>query len=143
MAYDIESNTWIHLEPTGTAPEAMNTNGAFYDYDPRLDIVVIDSNAGKNSRHLHLRSKTNSCADPLSFPADGPKFNFAANTCYDRELNAYFCHRRRRQLRQRRRVGLSVQETRLTLQSAGRSARGVACQPLGNGSRDSFTRGMT
>ena len=26
------------------------------------------------------------------FPADGPKFQFAANTSCDRELNAYFCH---------------------------------------------------
>ena len=36
--------------------------------------------------------KTNSWADPLPFPADGPKFQYAANTFYDRESNAYFCH---------------------------------------------------
>ena len=36
--------------------------------------------------------KSNSWADPIPFPADGPKFPFAANTFFDQELNAYFCH---------------------------------------------------
>ena len=35
---------------------------------------------------------TNSWADPIPFPADVPEFRFAANTCFDPELNAYFCH---------------------------------------------------
>jgi len=47
---------------------------------------------GQDNGDLVYDPKTNSWADPLPFPADGPKFGFAANTCYDRELNAYFCH---------------------------------------------------
>ena len=92
MAYDIESNTWIELEPKGNAPEAMNTNGAFYEYDPRLDIVVVIQMRGKTPGVFTYNPQTNSWAAPLSFPADGPKFSFAGNTCFDRELNAYFCH---------------------------------------------------
>ena len=30
--------------------------------------------------------------DPIPFPADGPKFQFAANTFFDRELNVQLCH---------------------------------------------------
>ncbi len=36
--------------------------------------------------------QTNSWEAPLPFPADAPKFDFAANTCFDPELNAYFLH---------------------------------------------------
>jgi len=35
---------------------------------------------------------TNSWADPIPFSATGPTFRFAANTFFDRELNAFFCH---------------------------------------------------
>jgi len=92
MAYDIEANTWSHLKPTGTAPAAANTNAAFYEYDARLDVVVAMYFSGKATGIYVYDPKTNSWADPLPFPADGPRFQFAANTCYDRESNAYFCH---------------------------------------------------
>jgi hypothetical protein len=92
MAYDIQSNTWIELGPTGTPPEPMNTNGAFYNYDPALDVVVAIQMRGNTAGVFTYNPKTNSWTAPLPFPADGPKFNFAANTCYDPELNAYFCH---------------------------------------------------
>jgi hypothetical protein len=92
MAYDIESNTWSHLKPKGDGPEAMSTNGAYYEYDPLLDLVVALQMRGKTPGVFTYDPRTNSWADPLPFPADGPKFPFAANTCFDRELNAYFCH---------------------------------------------------
>jgi len=92
MAYDLEGNSWSHLKPTGTAPEAANTNAAFYEYDVRLDVVVAIHFKGKTTGIFVYDPKTNSWADPLPFPADGPKFGFAANTCYNRELNAYLCH---------------------------------------------------
>lgn len=92
MAYDIEANTWSHLKPTGTAPGAANTNAAFYEYDARLDVVVVIHFKGKTPGIFVYDPKTNSWADPLPFPADGPRFQFAANTCFDRDLNAYFCH---------------------------------------------------
>lgn len=92
MAYDIESNTWSHLKPKGDGPEAMSTNGAYYEYDPLLDLVVVLQMRGKTPGVFTYDPRTNSWADPLPFPAGGPKFPFAANTCFDRELNAYFCH---------------------------------------------------
>jgi hypothetical protein len=92
MAYDIESNSWSHLKPMGSAPAPANTNAAFYEYDARLDIVVAIHFRGKTPGIYVYNPKTNSWAEPISFPAIGPKFQFAANTCYDRELNAYFCH---------------------------------------------------
>lgn len=92
MAYDIESNSWSHLKPTGTAPPPANTNAAFYEYDARLGIVVAMHFKGKSPGIFVYDPKTNSWADRIPFPADGPKFQYAANTFYDRELNAYFCH---------------------------------------------------
>jgi len=92
MAYDIESNSWSHLKPTGTAPPPASTNGAFYEYDARLDIVVAIHFKGKTPGIYAYNPTTNSWADPVTFPADVPKFQYAANTCYDSELNAYFCH---------------------------------------------------
>ena len=92
MAYDIEGNSWSHLKPTGSAPEAANTNAAFYEYDARLDIVVAIHFKGKSPGVYVYNPKSNSWADPIPFPADGPKFQYAANTFFDRELNAYFCH---------------------------------------------------
>jgi hypothetical protein len=47
MAYDIETNTWSHLKPTGTAPPPANTNAAFYEYDARLEVVVANYNRAK------------------------------------------------------------------------------------------------
>ncbi len=92
MAYDIATNTWSHLKPKGDGPEAMNTNGAFYEYDPLFDIVVVIQMKGSTPGIHVYHPQTNSWAAPLRFPADGPKFRFAANTIFDRELNAYFCH---------------------------------------------------
>jgi len=92
MAYDIESNSWSHLKPTGTAPPPANTNGAFYEYDARLDLVVAIHFKGNSPGIFVYNPKTNSWANPIPFPADGPKFQFAANTFFDGELNAYFCH---------------------------------------------------
>lgn len=92
MAYDIESNTWSHLKPTGTAPPPANTNAAFYEYDARLDVVVAIHFKGKTPGVFVYDPNTNSWAAPLPFPAAGPKFQFAANTFFDQELNAYFCH---------------------------------------------------
>ena len=92
MAYDIEGNAWSHLKPTGTAPPPANTNAAFYEYDARLDLVVAIHFKGKSPGVFVYDPKSNSWADPIPFPADGPKFHFAANTFFDRELNAYFCH---------------------------------------------------
>ena len=92
MAYDIGSNTWSHLKPKGNGLEAMGTNGAYYEYDPLLDIVVVIQMRGKTPGVFTYDPQTNTWADPLPFPADGPKFQFAANTCYDRELNVYLCH---------------------------------------------------
>jgi len=92
MALDIESNSWSHLKPTGTAPPPANTNAAFYEYDSRLDIVVAIHFKGSSPGIFVYNPNTNSWADPIPFPADGPKFHFAANTFFDRELNAHFCH---------------------------------------------------
>jgi hypothetical protein len=92
MAYDIESNTWSHLKPKGTAPAPANTNAAFYEYDARLDVVVAIHFKGKTPGVHVYDPKTNAWAAPLSFPAGGPRFRFAANTCYVRELNAFLCH---------------------------------------------------
>ena len=92
MAYDIEGNAWTHLKPKGTAPPPANTNAAFYEYDARLDRVVAIHFKGKSPGVFVYDPKSNSWADPIPFPADGPKFHFAANTFFDRELNAYFCH---------------------------------------------------
>ena len=55
-------------------------------------VILLDDDHASELLDAHLNPKTNKWADPLPFPADGPKFGFAANTCYDRELNAYFCH---------------------------------------------------
>ena len=92
MAYDIGSNTWSHLKPKGNGPETMNTNRGYYEYDPRLDLVVVLQMGLKTPGVFTYDPQTNTWADPLPFPADGPKFQFAANTCYDRELNVYLCH---------------------------------------------------
>lgn len=92
MAYDIEANTWIELKPTGSSPGPANTNAAFYEYDARLDLVVAIRFSGKAPGVYVYNPQANSWADPLPFPEEGPPFRFAANTCYDRELNAYFCH---------------------------------------------------
>jgi len=93
MAYDIESNTWSQLKPTGTTPPPANTNAAFYEYDARLDIVVAIHFRGKATGIFVYDPKSNSWADPIPFPANSPtKFHYAANTFFDRELNAYFCH---------------------------------------------------
>jgi hypothetical protein len=92
MAYDIDNNTWSHLKPTGTAPPPANTNAAYFEYDARLDVVVA-IHFTETSPGIHVYNPdTNSWADPLLFPTDGPTFHFAANTFFDRELNAYFCH---------------------------------------------------
>jgi len=92
-AYDIESNSWSHLKPTGTAPAAANTNAAFYEYDARLDVVLAIHFKGKTTG-IFVYDPDRPIHGPTRSPsrADGPKFGFAANTCYDRELNAYFCH---------------------------------------------------
>jgi hypothetical protein len=92
MAYDIAANAWTHLKPNGTAPPPANTNAAFYEYDARLDRVVALHFTGPKPGVYVYDPTANSWADPLPFPANGPKFKYAANTCYDRELNAYFCH---------------------------------------------------
>ena len=92
MAYDLESKSWSHLKPTGPAPPPANTNAAFYEYDARLDIVLVIHFKGKSPGVFVYNPKTNSWAEPIPFPADGPKFHVAANTFFDRELNAYFCH---------------------------------------------------
>lgn len=92
MACDIESNSWSHLKAMGTAPPPANTNAAFLEYDARLDIVVAIHFKGSAPGIFVYNPNTNSWADPIPFPADGPKFHFAANTFFDRELNANFCH---------------------------------------------------
>lgn len=92
MSYDIESNTWQHLKPTGIAPPPANTNAAFYEYDGRLDLVVAIHFKGPTTGVFVYDPQANCWAASLPFPADGPPFQFAANTCFDRELNAYFCH---------------------------------------------------
>src|SRR4051812_49033640 len=58
----------------------------------RLDLVVAIHFQGKSPGVFVYDPKSNSWADPIPFPADGPKFHFATNTFFDRELNAYFCH---------------------------------------------------
>jgi hypothetical protein len=92
MAYDIEKNTWIELKPNGDGPGPANTNAAFYEYDARLDRVVAIRFTGKAAGIHVYDPETNVWADPLPFPKEGPMFRFAANTCYDRELNAFICH---------------------------------------------------
>ena len=59
MAYDIESNSWSHLKPTGTAPMPANTNAAFYEYDARLDIFVAIHFKGKTPGIYAYNPKTN------------------------------------------------------------------------------------
>lgn len=92
MAYDIEMNTWIELKPQGPAPAPANTNAAFYEYDARLDLMVAIHFKGKTPGINVYDPAANRWADPLPFPEGGPKFRFAANTFYDKDLNAYFCH---------------------------------------------------
>lgn len=104
MAYDIEGNSWSHLKPKGSPPvtkagndpqamaSALGTNGAYYEYDPALDRVVVIQMTGKTLGIHTYDPNTNSWGDRLPFPKDGPKFPFAGNTCYDPELNVYFCH---------------------------------------------------
>ncbi len=92
MAYDIEKNLWIELKPRGVAPAADDTNGAFYEYDSRLDRVVAIHFRGKTPGVFTYDPQANSWSGPLPFPIDGPKFSFAANTCYDSDLNACICH---------------------------------------------------
>jgi len=92
MAYDIESATWIELKPKGTAPAPANTNGAYYEYDPLHDRVVAIHFRGKTPGVYVYNPQTNSWADPVPIPAGVLKRRFAANTCYDRDLNAFFCH---------------------------------------------------
>ncbi len=64
----------------------------YYEDGPPLDTVVAIHFRGKTPGVYANNLQTNSWTGPLPFPADWPKFRFAANTCYDRELNAYFCH---------------------------------------------------
>lgn len=92
MAYDIDTNTWSHLKPTGAMPAPANTNAAFYEYDARLDVVVAIHFKGSTPGVFVYDPRNNSWADPIPFPADGPRFQFAANTFFDKDLNAYFCH---------------------------------------------------
>lgn len=92
MAYDIDSNRWLALEPKGRGPEAADTNGAFYEYDARLDKVIAMHFTGKSPGIYVYLPQTNSWDAPLPFPADMPKFNFAANTCFVPALNVYFLH---------------------------------------------------
>lgn len=104
MAYDIESNSWSYLKPKGIPPvtkpgndpqemaSALGTNGAYFEYDAELDLVVVIQMTGKTRGVYAYDPKTNSWSDRLAFPAGGPAFPFAGNTCYDRELNVYFCH---------------------------------------------------
>lgn len=92
MAYDIGANSWTHLKPTGAIPDPANTNAAFYEYDARLDVVVAIHFKGKTPGVHVYDPKANVWAEPIPFPIKGPKFQYAANTCYDPELNVYFCH---------------------------------------------------
>jgi hypothetical protein len=92
MAYDIESNSWSHLKPAGVAPPPANTNAAFYEYDARLDLVVAMLFKGDSAGVYVYDPKANAWLESLRFPSDGPRFSFAANTCFDSQLNAYFCH---------------------------------------------------
>ncbi len=73
-------------------PEAANSNAAFYEYDARLDLVVAIHFKGKSVGVNVYDPQANSWGDPLPFPVECPQFHFAANSFYDRELNAYFCH---------------------------------------------------
>lgn len=94
MAYDLESNAWSYLKPSGNGPDAsMGTNSAYYEYNPVLDLVVVIQMTGKTLGIHTYNPNTNSWADMFPFPVSGPRFlGFAANVVYDRELNAYFCH---------------------------------------------------
>jgi hypothetical protein len=65
MAYEIESNNWIELKPKGTAPEAANTDAAFYKYDPSLDTVVAIHFKGQTPGVFTYNPQTNSWADPV------------------------------------------------------------------------------
>ena len=92
MAYDIEANTWVDLEPKGQGPEAMNTNGTFYEYDARLDLVVVIQMRGKTGGIFTYDPQANAWTDPLPIPDEVFKYHVAGNTCYDRDLNAYFSY---------------------------------------------------
>lgn len=93
MAYDVKNNSWSYLKPKGKAPDvSMGTNSAYYEYDADLDLVVVIQMTGKSLGVHTYNPKTNSWMDALPFPANGPRFPFAANICYDRALNVYFCH---------------------------------------------------
>lgn len=94
MAYDIKSNTWSYLKPSGTPPDVSNgTNSAHYEYDPELDLVVVIQMTGKTPGVHTYNPKTNSWMDPLPFPKSSPRFfGFAGNVFYDRGLNVFFCH---------------------------------------------------
>jgi hypothetical protein len=92
MAYDIAENTWMHLKPKGTPPAPANTNAAFFEYDPRLDLVIAIHFHEKTPGVFVYDPSTNAWSAPLPFPKECPKFPMAANTCFDRQLNAFFCH---------------------------------------------------
>ncbi len=92
MAYDIASSTWIELKPGGPAPAPSNTNAAFCEYDPDLDLVVlVYFRAPTPGIHVY-NPQENTWAKPLPLPTAGPSFRYAANTFYDHELNAFLCH---------------------------------------------------
>ena len=112
MAYDIEGNSWSHLKPTGTAPAPANTNAAFYEYDARLDIVVAIHFKGKTPGIFVYDPKTQFLGGPDPLPGRRPQVSVRRQHLLRPGVERLLLPRRRRQQRQRRDVGVSVQEVR-------------------------------
>ena len=95
-AYDIDSRTWIKLDATGTRPTAYSTLRLSLQYDPLNDALVaiqfMPANGEKDSKAVGVYGyspEANSWSGPSPLPAFRKPM---ANVCYDRELNAWFCH---------------------------------------------------
>ncbi len=92
LAYDLKAGVWSDLGPAGTAPASAGTNGAFYEYVPQLDRVIAIDFKGTTPGVFAYDPVANAWEAPRRLPAGGPKFRHAANTFYDRESNAFYCH---------------------------------------------------
>jgi hypothetical protein len=101
-------NEWLKLGAPASDPKWGKARGSWWGRKPSppprtSEAFSCSAKASTpTSSPIHFKGKspgvfvydpnTNSWADPIPFPVDGPKFQFAANTFFDRELNAYFCH---------------------------------------------------
>jgi hypothetical protein len=110
-SYDIATQTWSVLKPSGLGPVAKDnigcawgTNKLSIEHDAVNDALVVimheefpkwalDGGKERPAGVYVYSPEANSWDGPRPLPADVAKLGtgMAANTCYDRELNAFFC----------------------------------------------------